>query len=76
MIKCHSRERSYAAGIKWIAYSGFLFHSTQTPPIKRVSSVSWKHVNFYGEYDFRETPDGIDLAKIVDWVEAFNGNPK
>ena len=37
--------------------------------------MSWKHVNFYGEYNFCETPDGIDLAKIVDWVEAFNGDP-
>jgi len=48
----------------------------QTNQIKRVSPVSWKHVNFYGEYNFRETPDGIDLAKIVDYMEAFNGDPK
>jgi len=41
-----------------------------------LSPVSWKHVNFYGEYNFRETPDGIDLAKIVDWVEVLNGDPK
>jgi len=38
--------------------------------------LSWNHVNFYGEYNFRETPDGIDLAKNVDWVEVFNGDPK
>ena len=37
--------------------------------------MSWNHVNFYGEYNFRETPDGIDLAKIVDWLEAFYGDP-
>ena len=48
----------------------------QTNQIKRVSPVSWKHVNFYGEYNFRETPDGIDLAKIVDWVEVLNCDPK
>lgn len=27
--------------------------------------MSWKHVNFYGEYNFRETPSGIDLSEIV-----------
>lgn len=48
----------------------------QSDQIKRVSPVSWKHVNFYGEYNFRETPDDIDISKIVDWVDAFNSNPK
>jgi len=44
----------------------------QTNQIKRVSPVSWKHVNFYGEYNFRETPSSIDLTEIVNWVETFN----
>jgi len=34
MIKCHSRERSYAAGIKWIAYSSFLFHYYSDPTME------------------------------------------
>ena len=42
--------------------------------IKRVSPVSWKHVNFYGEYNFRETAEVIDLSEIVDRLEAANGN--
>lgn len=44
----------------------------QTNQIKSVSPVSWKHVNFYGEYNFRENPSGIDIAKIVDCVESYN----
>jgi hypothetical protein len=39
-----------------------------------VSPVSWKHVNFYGEYNFRETAETIDLSEIVDRLEAANGN--
>ena len=42
--------------------------------IKRVSPVSWKHVNFYGEYNFRETAEAIDLSEIVDRLEAANSN--
>ncbi len=42
--------------------------------IKRVSPVSWKHINFYGEYHFCEASEGIDLAKMVDEMEAFNGD--
>jgi hypothetical protein len=34
--------------------------------IKQVSPVSWKHVNFYGEYLFREIGDGIDLGQMID----------
>jgi len=39
MIKCHSRERSYPAGIKWIAYSGFLFHYYSDPKYMRSKPV-------------------------------------
>lgn len=48
----------------------------QANQIKRVSPVSWKHVNFYGQDNFLETTGGIDLSAIVDWLEAFNGNGK
>ena len=34
--------------------------------IKRVSPVAWKHVNFYGEYTFRNTENVIDFARIID----------
>ena len=37
--------------------------------IKRISPVSWKHVNFYGEYTFRDIGDVIDLEQIINrWV--------
>jgi hypothetical protein len=32
-------------------------------PIKRISPVSWKHVNFYGEYTFRDIGDVVDLEQ-------------
>jgi hypothetical protein len=38
--------------------------------------VSWKHVNFYGKYNFLETAADIDLSAIVDWLEAFYGGGK
>ena len=37
---------------------------------KCVSPVSWRHVNFYGEYTFREAEAALDIRQIVDQVEA------
>ena len=48
----------------------------QADQIKRVSPVSWKHVNFYGQYDFLEAAGAIDLSAIADWLEGFNGSGK
>ena len=48
----------------------------QADQIKRMSPVSWKHVNFYGKYNFLETATDIDLSAIVDWLEAFYGGGK
>jgi hypothetical protein len=39
--------------------------------IKRVSPVSWKHVNFYGEYTFREIGDVIDLEQMINRLVAL-----
>jgi len=39
--------------------------------IKRVSPVSWKHVNFYGEYTFREIGDVIDLEPMINRLVAL-----
>jgi TnpA family transposase len=39
--------------------------------LKRISPVSWKHVNFYGEYTFREIGEVIDLELLVQrWLVA------
>ena len=35
--------------------------------------VSWKHVNFYGQYDFLNAAGNIDLSAIVDGLEEING---
>ncbi|MBF0552585.1 MAG: Tn3 family transposase, partial [Deltaproteobacteria bacterium] len=48
----------------------------QADQIKRVSPVSWKHVNYYGQYDFLKAAAVIDLSAIVDWLEAFNRGGK
>lgn len=38
--------------------------------LKRISPVSWKHVNFYGEYTFREIADTVDLGRLVKrWLD-------
>jgi TnpA family transposase len=42
--------------------------------IKRISPVAWKHINFYGKYDFLKTAGLIDLSAIVDWLEKFKAN--
>ena len=39
--------------------------------IKRISPVSWKHVNFYGEYTFREIGNIIDHAQMIDRLIAL-----
>ncbi|MCL4352231.1 MAG: Tn3 family transposase, partial [Firmicutes bacterium] len=36
----------------------------QLDHIKRVSPVSWKHINFYGKYNFCEPSEGIDLTTM------------
>ena len=41
-----------------------------------MSPVSWKHIIFYGKYNFLETATDIDLSAIVDWLEAFYGGGK
>ena len=46
----------------------------QMDHIQRVSPVSWKHINFYGKYNFCEPSEGIDLTTMVDRVEALNLN--
>jgi hypothetical protein len=33
--------------------------------IKQISPVSWKHVNFYGEYTFRDIGDVINLGGMI-----------
>ena len=33
--------------------------------IKRISPVSWKHINFYGEYAFRDTGEIVDLDEMI-----------
>jgi fumarate reductase subunit C len=43
--------------------------------IKHISPVSWKHVNFYGEYTFREIGNIIDLAQVINRLIALeSGN--
>lgn len=37
--------------------------------IKRVSPVSWKHVNFFGEYTFLDVGGVVDLHQLVDRLE-------
>lgn len=45
--------------------------------IKRISPVSWKHVNFYGEYTFRDIGDVIDLEQIINrWVALRRDSAK
>jgi len=33
--------------------------------IKPISPVSWKHVNFYGEYTFRDPGEVVDLDQMI-----------
>ncbi len=48
----------------------------QADQLKRVSPVSWKHINFYGKYNFLEAAIDIDLSAIVDWLEVLYGGGK
>ena len=44
----------------------------QAEQIKRISPVSWKHVNFYGKYTFRDIGAVIDLMQMVNTLDAFH----
>ena len=39
--------------------------------IKQISPVSWKHVNFYGEYPFRDAGGIVDLDQLVRRLAAL-----
>jgi hypothetical protein len=39
--------------------------------IKQVSPVSWKHVNFYGEYTFQDIGNVIDLEDLIHRLVAL-----
>ena len=39
--------------------------------IKKISPVSWKHVNFYGEYTFRDIGDVVDLEQLINRLVAL-----
>jgi hypothetical protein len=39
--------------------------------IKRISPVSWKHVNFYGKYIFRDTGEVVDLDQMISRLVAI-----
>ena len=36
--------------------------------IKTISPVSWKHVNFYGKYHFRDTGEIVDFDQMISWL--------
>ena len=44
----------------------------QAEQIKQISPVSWKHVNFYGKYTFRDIGAVIDLMQMVNTLDAFH----
>ena len=46
-------------------------HYELADKLKRVSPVSWKHVNFYGEYMFREIDTAIDLMPIINQLASL-----
>ena len=48
----------------------------QVDQIKRISPVSWRHVNFYGQYNFREAASDVDLSAVVDELEASHVRKK
>ncbi len=39
--------------------------------IKSISPVSWKHMNFYGEYNFRDPGEIVDLDQMVSRLAAL-----
>jgi hypothetical protein len=39
--------------------------------IKQISPVSWKHVNFYGKYIFRDDGEVVDLDQMVSQLVAI-----
>ena len=42
--------------------------------IKSISPVSWKHVNFYGEYNFRDPGEIVDLDQLASRLAALEWN--
>ena len=33
--------------------------------LKQISPVAWQHINFFGRYEFRKSPEVIDFDAIV-----------
>ena len=55
-----------------VARIGRGLHEDQAEQIKRISPVSWKHVNFYGKYTFRDIGTVVDLMQVVNTLDAFH----
>ena len=34
--------------------------------LKKVSPVAWRHINFYGRYEFRRQPNAINLDEVIE----------
>ena len=34
--------------------------------LRQVSPVAWQHVNLHGRYEFRKSPEAIDIQAIVE----------
>ena len=43
--------------------------------LKQVSPVAWQHINLYGRYEFRKSPEAIDIDAIVQALSQVSVKP-
>ena len=43
----------------------------QVALLEHVSPVAWQHINFYGRFEFTNSPEQIDVAAMVQELARF-----
>jgi hypothetical protein len=48
-----------------LAYKAGVGDAQGAALLKQISPVAWQHINLYGRYEFRKSPEIIDFDEIV-----------
>lgn len=39
--------------------------------LKKISPVSWQHINFFGHFEFNKNPESVNIDKIIENLEKY-----
>jgi hypothetical protein len=39
--------------------------------LRRISPVSWQHINFFGHFEFNKNPESVNIDKIIENLKEY-----